>query len=336
MLLKFESALATELNKSGMLEDTELAHIVELIEKKTFDLEFFQVKLPKYKLKSIASPFDELPLFRLLSEADRQTWKTIMNSKLQWFQSGTVVLEEKRIVSASYLILRGIIGCKQDTHPVYYRSGSIIGIDALFESNSPASSTYFVAGGVAQLAVIDSTLLSQLLENETLSPMIYQEITLHHMAKKHEYDLKLSRSQLKWLLHNKAEFYQKQVKSIRLDIGDRIFLLSGSVVLSSSDMSQVYNTIQLYVFESTTEIHLENSTVLYKWNYQDELSSINNNRDRFPLPTQIFGSISNTLLYPRYSIGIQSNTQHHSMEMLSYVTKLQDKDEGSLNRQTNF
>lgn len=336
MLLKYELTAAIELNKTGMLTDTEHKHIVELIEQKIFDLEFFRLKLPRDRAKAIESSFDLLPMFRTLSNEQRTTWATIMKPKHQWFQPGSVLLEKDIRATTCYLIVRGIIECKANTNPVYYRSGSIIGIDTLFAPNLSTYGTYSVTDGLVEAFCIDSILLNQLLSNEILSPWIYHEIALHILSNNYHNQVKLNRSQLKLLLQKKSEFFQGQKLSIQLQPSERLFLLSGSVIHSSDGQNLFYNAIEFQVIRNASQIHLEQSTVLYRWRQNDEAYCIRHRPNKVYFPVQIFGSISNDLRYPGYSANIEPSTRRHSIEMLSYTRNIQGVTAGSLDQETTF
>jgi len=73
MLLKYESIALIELYETGILGETEYAHILELIEKKLFDLEFTHFKMPQNESKTIEHGFHFLSLFQLISENEIKT-----------------------------------------------------------------------------------------------------------------------------------------------------------------------------------------------------------------------------------------------------------------------
>ncbi len=81
ILLKYESKTITELYETGILGETEYSHILKLIEKKLFDLEFYRVRMPKGQLKAIKNAFDILSLFQSLPNNEKTHWQTIMKSK---------------------------------------------------------------------------------------------------------------------------------------------------------------------------------------------------------------------------------------------------------------
>jgi hypothetical protein len=51
MLLKYESVAIIQLYETGMLEENEYSHILELIENKLFTLEYGNIKMPEIKRK---------------------------------------------------------------------------------------------------------------------------------------------------------------------------------------------------------------------------------------------------------------------------------------------
>lgn len=53
ILLKFESKIINNLHETGMLGETERAHILDLIERKLFDLEFYRVRMSQGETKAL-------------------------------------------------------------------------------------------------------------------------------------------------------------------------------------------------------------------------------------------------------------------------------------------
>ncbi len=323
MLLKYESKTIEELYKTGILGETEYSHISELIDKKLFDLEFYRVKIPKDHLKLIKNAFDLLLLFRSLPNNEKEHWQTIMNSKHRWFQPDQILIKKGQRVFNAYLIVRGIVECTIDTMPIYYRSGNIIGIDVLFAQNftihgtssvssepsetycidallpqnSTACVTYSVCGGLLEAYRINTALLNDLLNDETLAPSIYHQIALHLLSNYYQARLKLNRLQLKLILHERAQFYSKQPeKSIQFKDNQRLFILKGNVMHLSNDQNKKYDAIQLKIFDTEAEIIFNPSTVAYSWTDEDEIVF---GKDIISIET--FDSISNDLFYPRYS-----------------------------------
>ena len=205
MLLKYESIAIIQLYETGMLEENEYTHILELIEEKLFLLEFGKIKVPKYQKKTLENPFTLIPYFQSLSVSDQIRWQLYMTSNHQWFQPGAVILEKNQQVSTAYLIARGIVQCKTDTTPTYYKCGSIIGIDALFTKKSLTYGTYTANGGLVEVYLIDENLLETLLSDEQIGHLVYNEIALHMIMNNYRKYVNLSHSQLKMLLNEKSK-----------------------------------------------------------------------------------------------------------------------------------
>ncbi|CAF2827408.1 unnamed protein product [Rotaria sp. Silwood2] len=329
MLLKYESTAVTQLYETGMLGEIEYSHILELIENKLFDLEFFRVKMPKGQPKAIENAFDLLVTFRSIPDQERVMWETILKSKQEWFQPGEILLEKGQTVSTAYLIARGIVQCQVDAMPIYYRSGNIVGIDALFSQNLTAHGTYSVSGGLLEAYRIDATLLNQLLTDENLAPLIYHEIALHILSNNYQTHLKLNRSEVKRLLRSRAKFYRKQSDLlIRLKKNERLFLLAGSVVSSSEGQNHLYDSIQFEAFDKPTMIHFNTSTVVYTWTNDDEINCSKTKNIKVHFPVQTFGSISNDLLYPGYSgTNTEFSGRKHLVESLRFAENFKDVQE---------
>lgn len=329
MLLKYESTAVTQLYETGILGETEYSHILELIEKKLFDLEFYRVKMPKGQLKAIENAFGLLPIFRSLPDDEKIRWEAIMKSNHKWFQPEDVLLEKDSTTSVAYLIARGVVEYRVDMVPIYYRSGNIIGIDGLFSQTLSLPGTYCVCGGLVEAYSINATLLSQLLSAENLAPSIYREIALHVLSNHYQDQLKLNRSQVKLLLRSRAKFYWKENDlSIRLTENERLFLLAGNVMYFSVGQNQLYESIQLKISGKSTEILLNSSTVIYTWTYNDEIHCLKSKNIQSEFPVKNFGSISNDLLYPGYSGNvIGSSGRRHSVELLRYVQNFKNVKE---------
>lgn len=329
MLLKYESTAVTELYETGMLGETEYSHILELIEKKLFDLEFYRVKMPKGQPKAIEDAFESLLIFRSLPDSERATWAATMKSNHKWFQPGEMLLEKDHTASVAYLIARGVVECQVNTLPTFYRAGNIVGIDSLFSETLPLSGTYTVCGGLVEAYCINATLLNQLLDDENLAPSLYREIALHALSNNFKDQLKLNRSQVKLLLQTRAKLYRKQHElPIRLAENERMFLLAGNVTELSMGQNQSYDSIQFKIFNKSTEILLNSSTLIYTWTYKDELHCIKNKNIQDQFPMRIFGSIQNDLSYPGYSSDITGSAgRHHSVELLRYVENFKNVQE---------
>ncbi|CAF1315533.1 unnamed protein product [Rotaria sordida] len=302
ILLKYELKTITELYETGMLGNTVYSHILELIEKKLFNLEFYRVQMPKGHKKAIEDAFDLLPIFQSLPLNEKTHWQTIMKAKHRWFQPDKILLRKSQRVFTAYLIVRGIVECKMDTMPIYYRSGNIVGIDALFSQNVTEHGTYFVSGGLLEAYSIDAGLLDQFLNDENLAPSIYREIALHLLSNKYQARLKLNRLQLRLLVHERAKFYWKQSEiSIQLKENQRLFILAGNVIHLLNGQNNKYDSIQLQIFDTEAEILLNPSTVAYSWTDNDEEFCIKNTNLSVHFPLQTSGLLSTELLYPGYS-----------------------------------
>lgn len=326
MLLKYESKTITELYETGMLGNTVYSHILGLIEKKLFNLEFYRVQMPKGHLKSIKNAFDLLPFFQSLPDQEKTRWQSIMKAKHQWFQPDQILLQKGQIVSNAYLITRGIVECKIDTVPIYYRSGNIVGIGALFSQNCPARDTYFVSGGLLEAYSIDATLLNQLLNDENLAPSIYREIAVHVLSNNYQQRLKMNRLQLRLLLYKRAKFYWNEREiSIQLKENERLFILDGSVIHLSNGQNNKYESIKLQIFDTEAEILLNPSTVAYSWIDDDEEFCIKNTNPEVHFPLQTYGLLSNDLLYPGYTTEMsQSSERRRSAPLFDEVVHSSD------------
>jgi hypothetical protein len=317
ILLKYESKTITELYETGMLGNTVYSHILGLIEKKLFNLEFYRVRMQKGHLKSIENAFDLLPLFQSLPNDEKRRWRSIMKAKHQWFQPDQLLLEKGQRVSTAYLIIRGIIECKADKMPIYYRSGNIVGIDALFSQDFLAHDTYRVSSGILEAYCIDDVLLDQFLKDENLAPSIYQEIALHVLSNNYETDLKLNRLQLRLLVNMRAKFYWNQSDiSIQTKENQRLFILAGYVTHVFNGQNNKYESIQLKTFDTEAEILLNPSTVAYSWMDDDEEFCIKNTNLAVHFPLQTSGLLSNDLLYPGYPGEITQSPERQSSARL--------------------
>lgn len=194
-----------------------------------------------------------------------------MKTKCRWFQPSEILLRKGQRVYNAYLIVRGIVQCKTDVMPIYYRSGNIIGIDvlfarsittrdtapvtdvnsqnyhidALFSQKYVANGTYTVSGELVEAYRIDATILTQLLNDENLARSIYHEIALHMVCNYYQDYLKLNRLQLRLLLHKHAKFYRNQPEvSIQLKENQRLLILSGTVIQRSNEQWNKHDAIQ--------------------------------------------------------------------------------------------
>ncbi|CAF4988841.1 unnamed protein product [Rotaria sp. Silwood1] len=310
MLLKYESKTITEIYETGMLGEKEYSYILGLIENKLFDLEFYRVRMPKGHVKAIENAFDLLLLFKSLPNNEKARWQTIMKAKHRWFQPGTILLRKGQRVFNAYLIARGIVQCKVDTMPIHYRSGNIVGIDALFSQNCVAHATYSVCGGLVEAYRIDATLLNQLLNDENLAPSIYREIALHVLSNHYQPRLKLNRLQLKLLLHKRAKFYWNQPEeSIHFQENQQLFILSGNVMYLSNGQNSTYDAIQLQTFDKEAEVLFNRSTVAFSWTDDDEVFFAKDTNLAIDFSIQNLGLISNDLFYSVCSDGITESSE---------------------------
>jgi hypothetical protein len=276
MILNYESIAIIELYESGMLEENGYSHILKLIEKKIFSLDYGDIKVPKNRKKILENPFDLVPYFQLLSSDEKLHWKSLMNSKHRWFQPNTILLQKNQRVSTAYLIVRGIIQYKDDTMPTYYKCGNIIGIDSLFSEKSLSYGTYCAMGGLVETYLIDSVLLNRLLSDEKTSRSIYNEISLHMIMNNYKTSLKLTHSQLKMLLNEKSIFYKNQSDfSIELQANERLFLLSGTMSQVSNEVEIIFDSIHLITHTYPTSYQLNSSSIVYIWTYEDEIHYLN-------------------------------------------------------------
>ncbi|CAM2719169.1 unnamed protein product [Rotaria socialis] len=318
MLLKYESKAITELYETGMLGHSVYLHILELIEKKSLNLEFYRVSMVKGHLKTIEDPFDLLSLFRSLPNDEKTRWQRIMKVKHRWYQPDHILFKKGQRIQTAYLIARGIVKCKIDAMPIYYRSGNIVGIDALFSQDVLAHDTYRVSIGLLEAYCIDGILLSQFLHDKNLAPSIYREIAVNVLINNYQERLKLNRLQLRLLVHKRAKFYWNELDiSIQLKENQRLFILAGYVNHLFNGQNNKYEPMQLQIFDTETEILLNSSTVAYSWMDEDEELSIKdaNLTVHFPLPT--YDLLSNDLLYPGHLSEVtQVSERRHSASLL--------------------
>jgi hypothetical protein len=197
MLLKYESVAIIQLYETGMLEENEYSHILELIENKLFTLEYGNIKMSENQKKTIENSFDFIPYFQPLSPAEKLQWKSLIKFKHKWFQPDAILLERNQRVSIAYLIVRGVVQRQDDTIPTYYKCGNIVGIDALFSEKSLSYGTYSANGGLVETYLIDSDLLNTLLSDERMSHSIYNEIALHMIKNNYPKSFNLTYSKLK-------------------------------------------------------------------------------------------------------------------------------------------
>ena len=277
MLLKYESVAIIQLYETGMLEENEYAHILELIEKKLYFLEYGNIQMPKGQVKILEDPFGLIPYFQSLPIKDQIRWKMYFNSHHQWFQPGTILLEKNQRVVTAYLIVRGIVQYKDDRTPTYYKCGTIIGIDALFTRKSLTYGTYAATSGLVEAYAIDSTLLGLLLNDEQISRSIYDEIALHLIMNNYQKSFLLNHSQLKMLLDEKSRFYYRPSNvNIHLQPGERLFLLSGTITDRTNEQQEsILNSIHFVSYDVEKDFQFNASSIAYVWTHEDEIHYFN-------------------------------------------------------------
>ena len=269
MLLKYESIAIIQLYETGMLEEKEYAHILELIENKLFSLEYGNVKMMNKEKKTLQNPFELISFFQSLSPREKFRWKSIMKPRHRWFQPETILLQRNQRVSTVYLIIRGIVQCKDGgTSPTYYKCGNIIGIDALYSKKSLSCGTYMANGGLVEVFSIDLALLNLFLSDEKLSRSIYDEIALHTMMNNYQKSVNLTHSQLKMILKEKSKFYRNKADlSIHLQANQRLFLLSGTI----NSTETIFDSINFILLDSPMIFQLNGSSIVYTWSEEDEM-----------------------------------------------------------------
>jgi hypothetical protein len=276
MLLKYESVAIIQLYESGMLEENEYSHILELIENKLYALEYGNVKMLQSHKKILENPFDLIPYFESLSPNEKFKWIFLLKSNHKWFQPGAIILERHQQVSTAYLIVRGIVLCKNDSMPTYYKRGNIVGVDALFSGKSLSYGIYTAKGGLVETYSIDTVSLNTLLSDENISRSVYNEIAFHTIMNNYRKSLNLTHSQLKMVLNEKAIFYKNQSDfSIDLEANQRLFLLSGTIKHYSNEEETIIDSIHFISLDSPTTYTLNSSSIVYIWTYEDEIYCLN-------------------------------------------------------------
>ena len=324
MLLKYESVAIIQLYETGMLGESEYSHILELIENKLFALEYGNIKMPVGRMKIIENGFDLLPIFQRLSDLERAIWRLVMKPRHKWFQPGMILFQEHQMVTTAYLIVRGIVERKEGNMPTYYKSGNIVGIDALFTRKSAIPGTYIVSGGLVEAYAIDSNLLTICLADENISRSMFNEITLHVLINKYRTHLKLNHSQLKLLLDEKARFYRNQSDlSICLEANERLFILEGNLIRRVDDADILFDSIQLVVFDAPAIFRLNSSSIAFTWTDDDELYCLTVAKFKLNFPVTTQDSASFEPFYPDYSGDtIEFTPRRHSTQMTRPVENL--------------
>lgn len=276
MLLKYESIAIIQLYETGMLEENEYSHILELIENKLFTLEYGDIQMPENQKKTLEDPFDLISYFQKLSLDEKNHWKSLIKSKHRWFQPKMILLEKNQYVTTAYLIIRGIVQCKNETTSTYYKCGNIIGIDVLYSQKSLSDVTYIANDGLVETYSIDTNLLNILLADEEISRSIYDEITLHMIMNNYQKMFKLSHSQLKMLLNEKALFYKNSLESfIEIETNQRLFLLSGTMKYYLDDEEIIVDSIHFIIHTNPIRYELNSSSIVYTWTHDDEIYYLN-------------------------------------------------------------
>jgi len=222
------------------------------------------------------------------------------------------------------LIVRGIVQCKHDTVPTYYRCGSIIGIDALFSGKFLYYGTYTAHGGLIETYLIDKMLLNTFLSDEKISRSIYNEIALHMIMNNYQKSLNLTHSQLKILLNEKSIFYKNQLDlTIHLETNQRLFLLSGTISHYSNDKETILNSIDLILLDSPTVYQLNLSSIVYTWTYEDEIHCLNDKKFKINFSTENNQINSAEPFYPLHLGDLMIfNPRHHSASMTRPVKNI--------------
>ena len=321
MLLKYEAIAIIQLYETGMLEENEYSHILELIEKKLFSLEHGSIKMDDNRTKQHEDPIDLIPYFQLLSSTEKDPIKTLLTNKHKWFQPDSVLIKRNQRVSVAYLIIRGIIQYRDDTMSsmVFYKCGSIIGIDTLFCEAYLSRGTYMANGGLVEVYLIDSALLKLLLSDEKIARSIYNEIALHLIMNNFKKCINLTHSQLKMLLNDKAIFYINQTDlTIDLQINQRLFLLSGTISNNSSNEEIIMNSVCFILHDSPITYQLNSSSIIYTWTHEDEVyySNIKKFKVNFPVENKHINSIR-----PFYPIYSGNSTEFSPRRYLSTVAR---------------
>ena len=275
MLLKYESVAIVQLYETGMLEEHEYSHVLQLIEEKLFSLEYGSIKMPDNQMKRNENPFDLLSYFGSLSPNEKSYWQSVLTSKHKWFQPGSILVENRIEVSTAYLIVRGIVQSQNDeiSFITYYRCGSIVGVDALFAGNSLSRGSYTAEGGLVEAYLIDSTLLSSLLADEKIARSIYDEILLQTIMNCYRKSVKLTYSQLKVFLNEKATLHNNKTNLvINLETNQRLFLLSGTMSRFSDDSATNIDSPQFILLGCPEKYQFNAFSIVYTWLYDDEVN----------------------------------------------------------------
>ncbi|CAF4112999.1 unnamed protein product [Rotaria sp. Silwood2] len=324
MLLKYESVAIVQLYETGMLNEKEYAHILKLIQKKLFHLEYgYFMGIPKIHLnREQDNPFNNLSLFVDLTEDERAHFKELLEARHRWFQPGEVLLRQGHITSEAYLIIRGIVECSEDLLTCY-RAGHIIGIDTLFDKSSSTSNrTYRAESSIVEAYSIDESILNMFLSNVKMTRLIYNEIALHMLINMYQQPIHLlNYAQIKVLLDEHAKFYKNEIDhdimTIQLKRNERLFLLIGSVQREDDDY--FLDGPQLVTVNQSTCFYcsLDKLCIAYTWtmkNEQDCLQIVRSFTTSFRLFNSSQVKANTTMVYPSYSgYTTEFTPQYHSL-----------------------
>jgi len=299
MLLKYESVAIIQLYETGILAESEYFHILKLIERKSFVLEYGSIKMPPGRSKVIENAFDMLRLFRALSESEKDHLKSILQLRCTWFQPNDVILQSHQNLSSAFLIIRGIVECEHDPIPTYYKSGAMIGIDSIFFQNTSVCRTYKAGSGLVEAYAVDRHLLNTLLDDDNLSRSIYDEIALHTLINNYQEKLQLSHAQLQLVLSETAIFFKNEIHlEINLEATNRLLLLSGTLICHSDDEEIIMNSIEFILLDLPITCKLNASSVVYTWTREDKIHSPDMKNSRADVPVHHTESISVEPFYP--------------------------------------
>ncbi|UJR09630.1 hypothetical protein I4U23_013864 [Adineta vaga] len=290
MLLKYESVAIIQLYET------------ELIEKKLYILENENIKVVKNQTKKLKKSFDLIPYFQSLSSTDKIKWQLYLTRGHRWFQPGTILIEKHQRVSIAYLVVRGIVQCKDDSKSTYYNCGSIIGIELLFSKTTSSHRVYTAHDSLVEVYEIDSIILDTLLSDKLISRSIYNEIALHIIMNHYQTSLNLTHSQLQMLLNEKATFYQNQsVLLINFEAKQRLCLISGTMQESSNQRNSISDSVHFIIIDSPRTYNFDSSSILYTWTIDDEVYCSNTKKFKISFSDEATLLKNVEPFYPLYS-----------------------------------
>lgn len=311
MLLKYESVSIIQLYETGILDSKEYSHILQLIEKKLFTLEYGTIVHRQFLH---VDPFDQLLLFQSFSPEEKLRWKSILHSTHLWFQPKILLIEKNQRVNTAYLILRGLVESVNDKRAIFYRSGSIIGIDCLFDGKALANECYSSAACLLEVYQIDFLLLNRLLANENIARLIYDQIAERRLSTKFREQFSFTSKQWRSLLTEKAIFYRTTSNLlIDLHLNHRLFLLSGRIFHEEI----VFHSMQFHRITHSAVYQFDLSSIVYLWTLEDELALIE------PACPSRSRRQSQGALYPNYlGDSIEFTPRRHSLSMTRPIDNL--------------